>query len=374
MLRLLVIVALTGIWQHSALAQATKPADDAAALYLRAAGLLELEHRPQSVVSPTNSNLNYNNYPPYPPGWYRMEKEDFAANAEIRSLSHQARSIEHANWPPVDLSPGDQNYFNQCRALCNDLSDAAIYQHVQGDDAAAIETLRDLWHLADMLDEGSSHHVMCMLVSEGIRAGCVSRLEIITSQIALTKDPHDTKSLQVDIARDFIVQLLKHGGAKGRVDEALRSEGADANEPPREIDRCIEQVNRINAERDMAAMSLACHLYRFDTGAWPKTLEDLHAYLPSIAIDPWGDGKQTLGYALIKGGLPDGADRPLVYSRAWMKDGLFFRIDEPEYSFYTGDGSDRPWREQKRGGQFRDVASWVPPAGRHPVPATQPLQ
>jgi hypothetical protein len=121
-------------------------------------------------------------------------------------------------------------------------------------------------------------------------------------------------------------------------------------------------------------MSLACHLYRFDNGAWPRTLADLHSYLPRMPIDPWGDGKQTLGYALIKGGLPDGADRPLVYSRCWLNDGLFFRIDGPEYSFYSYDGSDLPAREQKRGGQFRDVASWVPPAGSHPFPATQPLQ
>ena len=28
--------------------------------------------------------------------------------------------------------------------------------------------------------------------------------------------------------------------------------------------------------------------------------------------DPWGDGKQNFGYVVIKGGLPNGSDRPLV--------------------------------------------------------------
>ena len=62
-------------------------------------------------------------------------------------------------------------------------------------------------------------------------------------------------------------------------------------------------------------------------------------------------------------GLPDGSDRPLVYSRAESKDGLFFRIDAPQYGWYSGDGSFRPANQQKRGGQFRDVTRWAPALG-----------
>jgi hypothetical protein len=101
---------------------------------------------------------------------------------------------------------------------------------------------------------------------------------------------------------------------------------------------------------------------------------ELRGYLPSMPIDPWGDGEQTLGYALIKECLPDGSDRPLVYSRCGMKDGLFFRIDQPEYSYYTGDGSHRNLSEQKQGGQFRDVASWAPVEGVRYTATTQPLE
>jgi hypothetical protein len=103
-------------------------------------------------------------------------------------------------------------------------------------------------------------------------------------------------------------------------------------------------------------------------------LNDLTSYLPEIPIDPFGDGKQTIGYALIKRGLPDGSDRPLVYSRGHMKDGLFFRTDAPAYGYYIGDGSHKPARNQKEGGQFRDVASWAPEAGTHPAPTTRPLE
>jgi len=151
--------------------------------------------------------------------------------------------------------------------------------------------------------------------------------------------------------------LMKRPDAKTEVNEfvhAVETDGPLISKSS--IAQFIETTNRANAECDMAAMSLACHLYRFDTKEWPKSLDDLRGYLPSIPIDPWGDGTQTLGYVLIKGGLPDGSDRPLVYSRCGMKDGLFFRTDQPAYSFYTSDGS------------------YTPAEGRQLVATTRPLE
>ncbi|MGA2439850.1 MAG: hypothetical protein ABSH08_02740 [Tepidisphaeraceae bacterium] len=351
--------------------QATQPAEDAAKLYLQAAKLVR-DNDAANIMSPSASNLEYGEYPPYPAEWQRMEKIDFAANTEARALAHQARSIEHANWPLLKLP--DQGYLNECRNLSNELADAALYQHLQGDDAAAIETLLDQWHLADMLADRSNKKLISLLVSIGVREEICGRFEVITSNVVLTKDPGDSKDLQAGVARELIGQLLKQQDAKAEVNETLRAEGEKAkNFSKASMDRLIETENRVNAERGMAGMSLACHLYRFDNGDWPKSLEELGGYLPNVPVDPWGDGKQTLGYALVKGGLPDGSDRPLVYSRCWMRDGLFFRIGQPAYSFYIGDGSHRPRNEQKQGGQFRDIASWVPAATVPGAPATRPL-
>ena len=64
---------------------------------------------------------------------------------------------------------------------------------------------------------------------------------------------------------------------------------------------------------------------------------------------------------------------PLVYSRCESKDGPAYRVDEPQFGFYSNDGTDRPRSEQKRTGQFRDVTLWQPkplPAG---APPTMPL-
>ena len=121
----------------------------------------------------------------------------------------------------------------------------------------------------------------------------------------------------------------------------------------------MELTRRVEVQRDVAAMSLAAHVYQYKYGRWPANLEELKTELPRVAVDPWGDGKETVGYVLVKGGLPDGSDRPLVYFRLWMTDGLFYRVDEPEYGIYNSDGSNRSLKEQKHGGQFLDVTSWV---------------
>ena len=124
-------------------------------------------------------------------------------------------------------------------------------------------------------------------------------------------------------------------------------------------------------------MSLACHLYRRDHQAWPAKLDDLvPAHLPRAPVDPWGDGTEPFGYALLPNGLPDGSPRPVVYDRCLSRDGLFARTDGPHYGFYQSDGSTNATLKQRQGGQARDVASWHPPANAPaPIatPTTRPL-
>jgi hypothetical protein len=313
------------------------------------------------IMAPASSNLEPSEYPPYSQDWYKFEDADFPANAPARVLAHQARSVTQANWPSLKVNNPASHYLNACRSLSNELADAALYQHLHGDDAAAIETLRDQLRLGDSLVYRPDKTFVSLLVGIGIRAECVNRLEVITAGIALSNDPKQVKSLQSTEARKLIAQLLDHSDAKTQLDQTLVAEGTPNTPSVAALTpRMMFTINRVNMEVDMAAMSLACHVYRFDTGNWPNSLDDLHPYLPRIPIDPWGDGKQSLGYVLIKAGLPDGSDRPLAYSRCNAKDGLFFRLDKPCYSFYTGDGSQLPSAQQKQGGQFRDVASWIP--------------
>ncbi|MDB5324816.1 MAG: hypothetical protein JWM57_385, partial [Phycisphaerales bacterium] len=126
--------------------------------------------------------------------------------------------------------------------------------------------------------------------------------------------------------------------------------------------RIRETINRWNADKTLAAMSLACQLYYADQGTWPEQAADLvPGYLPLIPIDPWGDGKQTFGYVLVAKGRPDGADRPLVFDRCESSDGLSFTTTRPLYDFYTGDGSNDPENQRRHLGQYRDVSAWTAP-------------
>ena len=194
----------------------------------------------------------------------------------------------------------------------------------------------------------------------------MDRLNIIMSGAVLTKDPQDQKDLQVVSARELMEKLIHQPEQESEFQTVANAEGAHGGQIPKaSIDRCIVAAKRMEAEAGMAAISIACHLYRFDTGNWPKSIDELRAVMSKIPVDPFGDGKQALQYVLIKSGLPNGDDRPLAYSRCDSKDGLFFRTDQPYFSFYN--------QREKQGGQFRDITVWMPKSDAVVPPTTQPL-
>jgi hypothetical protein len=80
--------------------------------------------------------------------------------------------------------------------------------------------------------------------------------------------------------------------------------------------RAIEQDIRARLERRFAAVMLAIRLYRADhAGAFPPSLDALvPAYLPRVPVDPAAGDGRPVKYLVIKGGLPDGGDRPILYS------------------------------------------------------------
>ena len=173
MLRLLLIACILGVWQQSAAAQPTQPADDAAKLYLQAAKLIR-DNDTRNIMSPASSNATFPPFPPYPAEWVDMEKASFLANALARDLVHQARAIDHSNWPARHSEPKGVSYLNDCRNIANELADAAEYEQINGDNAAAIETLRDEWHLSDLLENQPDKTLIRLLVAVGIRAALQS--------------------------------------------------------------------------------------------------------------------------------------------------------------------------------------------------------
>jgi len=345
----------------AAAVEAPLPSDNAADVYIQAANLVKVD-------CPAASNIVYPDYPPFTPEWQRIEKDAWDQNGPVRDLARQARSLDTAVWSEgTNPSP-----LNQMRNLANQLGDAALYENLQGNNVEAIEEIRDLLHMTDMLDQDLSNRgLIRVLVGAGIQALAMNRMDIIAPGLNLTANPNDPRNLWVSDARDLMKQLLNQPDPHDLLAETGGQQGLSALSKNASYSRLVETLNRCSVERDLAAMSLACQIYRFEKGHWPDSLNDLvPSYLPSVPLDPWGDGKQTLGYVLIKGGLPDGSDRPLVYCRLMSRDGLFYPLDRPEYSFYIGDDFGNP---KLQGGQFRDVARWVPLEHPTPGPTTRAL-
>jgi len=347
------------------------PLSGAAELYTRAAEAIR-------VKSPAASNLAFSGYFPYSSTWTEMARASFDENAAVRRIAHEGRLMKDADWPPapeVAVLPNGRpvrDYLNivlnRMRAVATVLGDAALYQHLQGDDAGAFDTLGDLLWMGHLTRQHARpHYIIRVLVAAGFDAFACERLMVIAAWGSYTKDVTDTRALQPAGVQAMIRQLLDQQDPDAQARDVNQADPAEL-EDPKGRSRLAEQLARVFAERDFVAISLACHLYRLDHQQWPQSLDQLvPAYLPRLPVDPWGDGKQPFGYAVIKAGLPDGMDRPLAYCRCTSKDGLAYQPDEPQYSFYN------PAAGSKQLGQFRDIAGWIPDHQLPGGPTTRPV-
>ena len=347
---------------------ATRPAVDAADLYLRAADAVEVD-------SPANSIIEYPGYPPFGDEWGRLAASAWEANGPARALARAARSADVADWPSLK----DRKYLQSVRRLTNDLGDAALHDHFRGNDAGAVERVRDVLHLSRLLRRGNpaDDALLLRVIAGGIDDSALHRLMVVLSDVTITDDPANARDLQADQARRLLSELLDPPDVPREAIRRAFATDHPAATPENEA-RAVEVFERHRAEHGLAAVSLAAHLFRFDRGRWPASLDELApAHLPRVPPDPFGDGAQPIGYALIKGGLPGGSDRPLAYSRDDSPDGLRYRTDRPLYARYTDDGSRRLSGEMLHAGQFRDIACWTPGPGGPPertlTPPLRPL-
>lgn len=329
-------------------APATTQAATAHDLYVGAAALVVAE-------SPSASSFEFPGYPPMGDDWQRLAAAAWRDNADARDMAREANAAATIGWPAGE----NWMYLNQCRAVANELADAAQYRGLAGDLPAALGFLNDLLDLGDRLRAPPLDMRVLLhgLVAAGIDAMATNRTMILAPELAAAKD------VPAEDVKKLIGRLLESP------DPAAALEAARAD-PQTKIEPLRTTFSRGLAERRMAAMSLACQLYRRDKGSWPAKADDLvPAYLPAVPLDP-ADGKSPLGYVLVARGLPDGGDRPLVYSREESPGGLAYRTDEPQYGFYVDDGSNNAARNRVKAGQFRDVARWAP--AKPPVPGNQP--
>jgi hypothetical protein len=130
--------------------------------------------------SPANSNAIFNdNVFPYSPTWFAMEQAAVANSGSFAADLREARRHPRAQW--THLTSPLMNvllpHLNQCRMLANHACDYAMLLHFQGDDAEAMEILRDVFAQADAVDQ--EPFLVSHLVAGGIRVLASNRLQLI---------------------------------------------------------------------------------------------------------------------------------------------------------------------------------------------------
>jgi hypothetical protein len=186
------------------------PEQNAAAILQAAAAALT------GAVCPASSNMTYNDYPPFPPMWWTLENTTVVADAKTLALIRQARQFDQADWGWRYQSPVYLKVYlgglNAQRDLTNHVGDAALHAHLTGDDAEAIERIRDLLHQGDIVGQGQGF-LVGRLVCVGIQAAAVYRLTAIAPALQIEgggfKPPPTTQPSR-PVRREVIVDLIRY--------------------------------------------------------------------------------------------------------------------------------------------------------------------
>jgi hypothetical protein len=203
------------------------PDDQNAATYLKAAALALNRQN----WSPRSSNFTFPPYPPFGAQWQQMADASVKSNPQALALARQAWKFDRAIWEMLtSTSPVVRStiipQLNGARGLANLLADAAELAHIQGDDAEAIERLRDVLHEADSLNDNNVT-LVSTLVSIGIDALAMSELQLIATdhlaiETARFPDRPPTTQPIIPVRRRVIVGLINQLLDEKKIEAALR--------------------------------------------------------------------------------------------------------------------------------------------------------
>jgi hypothetical protein len=138
------------------------------------------------VESPSASSLEFRPYPPFGPQWTKLATASESANAAAMRLARQARTQPGAAPPSAGPGAFSGSPYNSLRQLANTLGDGALFAHVHGNDAEAIERVRDVLHLARSLHRQPIF--ISQLVADGIDALAYNRILVLAPALRIADD------------------------------------------------------------------------------------------------------------------------------------------------------------------------------------------
>jgi hypothetical protein len=195
------------------------PEENGAPLYLEASRIA----KEKALWSPSSSSMSYPDSFPFPPRWHRMADRSVEGNQPVLALVRKARGFRRFDWGvrvemPVTM-PWD--YLSGVHNLANLGGDAALHAHVNGDDAAALEYVRDVMHAGRAVDTNPTTVATHLTSVYSIEANVLGRLEMIVMQLTVAAEeggdaapvtlpnPHPSKRPATRAqVRAFIAELL----------------------------------------------------------------------------------------------------------------------------------------------------------------------
>lgn len=313
-----------------------------------------------------------------------------SAHPQIRGLIHQAESCPQVDWHVKWRSPALEvlmPYLDPQRELVHFLYAVGICEHEAGDDAAALQTARDIFFLARAVDIRSpmvGHLVaigleqmgadLCLRLADPVAppsAQDKSDLSAVAQLMiaGLCEDAVFRSQFDAAVRADRMVQVdsvihlpatkfevFSAGNALLEDDDQAILAVAQPSWPvahtmlpsaQRKSEpyfaqlmafpwwRAFESEFRTEAERHAAAIAIACRLYTDDHGGkWPPHLSALVPdYLPAIPSDPFDAQLRPMKY------LP--GNPPAIYSISI--DGIDNKGDRTGAISYHNGFSYNPW-------------------------------
>lgn len=331
---------------------------------------------------PRNSSLEYGPELPYPQKWFELAEQMMVTHEELLKAVRQARSCPRASWNPVMSGrpsawmQSGMGSLSEVRALSNIVADAALLEHFKGNDAAALEYVRDHIGLADA--SAARPFMVSHMVTTGIRAQTAGMVLVISTELRIADARRPSGATNGQEAtrqqcKEIIASLLDNRRVREEFARMMREErvfainemhaqgqlalehyqavmpghlewydcladdlptahlAAVKEEPLVKIaatsyDRYLELRPLMIASRTAAAIGVAARMYREDHGQYPHALKDLvPEYLPQVPADPYSPKGEPMLYRA--------GTRPMVGSVG--SDGIDNQAPTPARPNYT---------------------------------------
>jgi hypothetical protein len=259
-------------------------AENAAAIQIKAATTAQRT----GVSSPSSSNDEYRDFPPFPGYWMKRAAASEAAHGQVFALARQARQLPRAQVRTYLGRPAVFGIvtpvYNQLRHLANTLKDGALYAHVQGNDVEAIERVRDELHVTRSLQADPT--LVSQLVGNGIAASADHAAQVIAPGLRFDK-PGTRQAV-----RGLIADLLDESADWRGFEAALRGERVIADDL---IDWTAEPGWFVRPIADMEAVRRNRYLAAVIEVAPVRNWPEASAALGRIPVEPsWNNAQAAM--------------------------------------------------------------------------------